>query len=163
MGQIRRHTKTPKSVGLKALADKLVRFSPTKAHYSVEEVMAVTELSRERVSYLWKAGLIASPLRTYSASRKELPLLSIPVHDVLKALIITDIRNAKFSLQKVRKVAKHLEELGMHLDPSAYLLTDGKSIKVATTNDEVVDVLKHHRQMFLLVSLETQIEKLKAA
>jgi len=163
MGQLRKYKKPAKSLGLRALADKLVRFSPTKTHYSMDEVMAVTGLSRERVTYLWKAGLIGSPLRTNSASRKELPSLSIPVHDVLKALIIIDIRNAKFSLQKVRKVAKHLEELGMHLDPSAYLLTDGKSIKVATTNDEVVDVLKHHRQMFLLVSLETQIEKLNAA
>ena len=163
MGQLRKHRKPSKTLGLKALADKLLKFSPTKTHYSMEEVMGVTGLSRERVTYLWKAELIAPPLRTYSASRKELPTLSIPVHDVLKALIITDIRNAKFSLQKVRKVAKHLEELGMHLDASAYLLTDGKSIKVATTNDEVVDVLKHHRQMFLLVSLEAQIEKLKTA
>src|SRR5258707_2022773 len=102
MDQLRRYKKPAKSLGLRALADKLVRFSPTKTHYSMDEVMAVTGLSRERVTYLWKAGLIGSPLRTYSTSRKELPSLSIPVHDVLKALIITDIRNAKFSLQKVR-------------------------------------------------------------
>lgn len=162
MGQVRKHKATP-DVGLKALANKALKFLPAKSHYSVEEVMEITDLSREKVSYLWKAKLIAEPLRTYSQSRKKLPLLSIPVHDVLKALIITDIRNAKFSLQKIRKVAKNLEELGMQFDAKAYLLTDGKSIKVARTNDEVVDVLKHYRQMFLLVSLEDQIEKLKIA
>jgi hypothetical protein len=155
--------KAQPQVGLKALADRVLRFSATKSHYSMEEVMEVTGLSREKVAYLWKSELIGEPLRIYSKSRKELPTLSIPVHDVLKALIITDIRNAKFSLQKVRKLAKHLEELGMHLDATAYLLTDGKSIKVATNNDEVVDVLKHFRQMFLLVSLEAQIDKLKVA
>ncbi len=128
MGQVRKHKKVFANVGLRALANKLVKFLPTKSHYSMEEVMEITGLTRERVIYLWKAKLIAEPLRVYSKSRKELPILSIPVHDVLKALIITDIRNANFSLQKVRKLAKHLEELGLKLDANAYLLTDGRKI-----------------------------------
>lgn len=162
MGQVQKK-KVSANSGLKALADKVLKFLPTKSYYSVEEVMEITGLSREKLTYLWRAKLIAEPLRTYSQARKKLPLLSIPVHDVLKALIITDIRNAKFSLQKVRKVANHLEGLGIQFDANAYLLTDGKSIKVARTNDEVVDVLKQYRQMFLLVSLEVQIDKLKVA
>jgi hypothetical protein len=44
-----------------------------------------------------------------------------------------------------------------------YLLTDGYSVYYANSNNEVTDILKHHRQMLLLVPLREQVEKLKAA
>ncbi len=66
--------------------------------------------------------------------------------------------------RQVQQVTRNLEQQGMRLDESqAYLLTDGYSIYYASNDNEVVDLLKHHRQMLLLVPLQEQIEKLKKA
>jgi DNA-binding transcriptional MerR regulator len=124
--------------------------------------MDLTGLSREKIEYMCTKGFIAEPRRKFSRSRSKLALLFFPVRDVLKALIIADIRAAGFSFQQVRKLAENLEELGVELDERAFLLTDGDSIQVADSNEQVVDVLRHKRQMYLLVSLEDQVAKLRA-
>jgi len=54
-----------------------------------------------------------------------------------------------------------LEELGLAIDAHSYLLTDGHSVQVLNGSDEVIDILRHKRQMLLLVSVEDQVKKLK--
>lgn len=44
-----------------------------------------------------------------------------------------------------------------------YLLTDGYSVYYAVSDDQVVDVLKHRRQMLLLIPVHEQVAKLRAA
>ena len=162
MGQVSKRITPRRGFGLQALAKKVLDFHPEKSQYSMEEMMELTGLRRHKVMYLCKNGLIRQPFREYSRSRRKLPRVYFPVQDVLKALIITDIRDANFSLAKVRKLAAHLEELGTELNADAYLLTNGKSIQVARTEDEVMDVLKHNRQLYLLVSLQDKVAKLTA-
>ena len=77
-------------------------------------------------------------------------------------MIICHLKRAGFSLRQIQQVARNLEEHGIRLDASEnYLLTDGYSVYYASSDNEAVDILKHHRQMLLLVPVYEQIEKLK--
>jgi DNA-binding transcriptional MerR regulator len=160
MGRVQKHKKSQPRAELIPLGDKLLKFKPTKSRYSLDEVMKLTSLSRQQVMTLSKVGLVSPTFRRFSKTRTMRPAVFYSVQDVLKALVISDMRHAKISLQKVRKVAKNLADLGQPLDANTYLLTDGESVHVANNIDQVVDVLRHHRQMFLLVSMEVQIAKL---
>ena len=77
-------------------------------------------------------------------------------------MIICDLKRAGFSLRQIQQVTRNLEEHDMKLDTSEnYLLTDGYSIYFASSDNEVVDILKHHRQMLLLVPVHERVKKLK--
>jgi DNA-binding transcriptional MerR regulator len=162
MATIHKHRRSQADVGLKSLARRVLEFRPDKTLYSMQEVINLTGLSREQIEYMCAKELIPQPRRKLSRTRRKLPQLFFPVRDVLKALIIADIRDAKFSLQKVRKLADNLEGLGEPLDENTYLLTDGKSIKVAVNDNRVIDVLRDNRQMYLLVCLKPKVTALRA-
>jgi DNA-binding transcriptional MerR regulator len=128
----------------------------------MEEVVKLTGMPRHRILYLCNEGLIREPLRKFSKRRLKLPRYYFPVQEVLKALIIADISSAEFKPRQIRKLATHLEELGMELNVDTYLLTNGQTILVAKSDREVIDVLKHNRQLYLLVTLEDKVAKLRA-
>jgi len=162
MATIHKHKRLKSDVGLKSLARRVLEFRPEKRFYSMQEVITLTGRTREQIEYMCAKGLIPQPQRKPSRTKPKLPQLFFPVRDVLKALIIADIRDAKFSLQKVRKLADNLDDLGEPLDENTYLLTDGQSIQVAIDDENVIDVLRDNRQMYLLVCLKVQVEKMTA-
>jgi DNA-binding transcriptional MerR regulator len=144
---------------LASLKDQMASFD--KSRYAPEEVMRLADMTRSQLVNLSKVGLVAPRWRTYSkAGPGRRPIFYSP-EDVLRVLIIGDMRKAKFSLQQVRKVIRNLEELGQAIDAHSYLLTDGHSVQVLNSNDEVIDIFRHKRQLLLLVSIEDQIRKLK--
>ena len=135
----------------------------TENLYTAPELMRLTGMTRKQVTYWARIGLLQPKLRNPKASPGQ-PGLFYSTVEILKALIICDLRRAGFTPRQVQQVARNLEQQGMRLDESqAYLLTDGYSIYYASNDNEVVDLLKHHRQMLLLVPLQEQIEKLKKA
>lgn len=144
---------------LASLKDQMA--SLDKSRYTLEEVMRLADMTRSQVVNLSKVGLVAPRWRTYSkAGPGRRPMYYAP-EDVLRVLIISEMRQAKFSLQQVRKVIRNLEELGQAIDAHSYLLTDGHSVQVLNSSDEVIDIFRHKRQLLLLVSIEDQIRKLK--
>lgn len=158
---------TPKKKGtgsyrlriLANLKDQMTSFDKSK--YTLEEVMRLADMTRSQVVNLSRVGLVVPRWRTYSkAGPGRRPVFYSP-EDVLRVLIIGDMRQAKFSLQQVRKVIRNLEELGQAIDAHSYLLTDGHSVQVLNGSDEVIDILRHTRQMLLLVSIEDQVKKIK--
>jgi len=137
--------------------------STGKRLYTVPEVMKLTGLSRKQVEYWAAIGLLTPTLRDASALGSQ-PASFYSVEAVVKALIMCDLRSRGFTPRQVQQVASNLEAQGLRLDdPDMYLLTDGYSVYYANSNNEVTDILKHHRQMLLLVPLREQVEKLKAA
>ncbi|MCA1636357.1 MAG: hypothetical protein LC802_22375 [Acidobacteria bacterium] len=77
---------------------------------------------------------------------------------------LSRLADTRFTPSQVQKVAHNLEEHGLRLDaPETYLLTDGYSVYYANSDNEVVDILKHNRQMLLLIPIHEQVEKLKRA
>jgi hypothetical protein len=149
--------------GLKAIADRLLKFRPEKLGYSMQEIVDLTELSRPQILQLEKHKLV-KPTRKKNGKRID---VSYPVHEVLKALLISDMRHAKFSsqgkfsLQQVRQAIANIDQSGPSFNGNTFLLTNGVSIKIVRGEHEVVDMLRHNRQMWLLVSVDDQIQKLE--
>jgi DNA-binding transcriptional MerR regulator len=144
---------------LASLKDRMASFD--KSRYTIEKVMRLANMTRSQVVNLSKAGLVVPRWRIYSKGKTGRHTLYYSPEDVLRVLIISDMREAKFSLQQVRKVIRNLEELGQAVDTHSYLLTDGHSVQVINSRDEVIDIFRHKRQMLLLVSIEDQIKKIE--
>jgi DNA-binding transcriptional MerR regulator len=133
----------------------------TKHLYTAPELMRLTGMSRKNVSYWAKIGLVATTLRNPNADNGK-PALFYSGTEVVKALIVCELRRRGFSLRQVQQVARNLQERGIELyESEAYLLTDGYSVYYAFNDGEVVDVLKHHHQMLLLVPIHEQVAKLQ--
>ena len=131
--------------------------------YTAPELMRLTGMTRKQVTYWARIGLLKPKLRD-SKARPGQPGLFYSTVEIIKALIICDLRRAGFTPRQVQQVARNLEKQGIRLDESqAYILTDGYSVYYASSDNEVVDLLKHHRQMLLLVPLREQLERLKKA
>ena len=134
-----------------------------KRLYTAPELMRLTGMTRKQITYWARIGLLQPKLRNPKALPGQ-PGLFYSAVEIIKALIICDLRRAGFTPRQVQQVARNLEKQGIRLDESqAYLLTDGYSVYYASSDNEVVDLLKHHRQLLLLVPLREQIEKLEKA
>jgi DNA-binding transcriptional MerR regulator len=132
-----------------------------KPLYTAPELMRLTGMTRKQVGYWAKIGLISPAFHDPMAGTGK-PALFYMAVEVVKALVVCELRRAGFTPRQVRQVARNLEERGIRLDRSeTYLLTDGYSVYFALSDDEVVDVLKHHRQMLLLVPIHEQVAKLQ--
>ena len=135
--------------------------NPSKRLYTVPELLGLTGMTRKQASYWAQIKLLSPRMRT-SKARAGSPASFYSAEEVVKAMIICDLKRAGFSLRQVQQVTRNLEEHGIRLDTAEnYLLTDGYSVYYADSDNEAVDILKHHRQMLLLVPVHEQIEKLK--
>lgn len=134
-----------------------------KRLYTVPELLRLTGMSRKQVEYWARVGLLIPSLRQENAKMGQ-PASFYSAEAMVKALVITDLRRSGFTLRQVQQVARNLEGHGIRLVESRnYLLTDGNSVYYAESDTEVMDILKHCRQMLLLIPIHEQVEKLKQA
>lgn len=139
------------------------RESLTQRFYTVPELMRLAGITRKQVTYWARIGLVVPTVRNPNAGTGR-PASFYGPTEVVKALIVCELRHAGFSPRQVQQVARNLESYGVSLQRSeSYLLTDGYSVYYAESDTEIVDILKHHRQMLLLVPIHEQIAKLKEA
>ncbi len=136
------------------------RFVLPARTYTVAELMHITGMTRQQVSYWAKLGIVVPSIsqqtETVGSGYKSL----YGVTDVIEGLIVSELRRCGFSLQAIRKVVDRLkaEEIALY-ESAPFLLTDGRSVYYAYSNKEVVDLLRAHRQQLLLLSLAEQLEK----
>lgn len=131
--------------------------------YTVRELMRLTGMSRKQVHYWSQIGLVRPTFRDNNAKNGQ-PSSFYSTSEVIKALIVCELRRLGFSPRQVEQLALNLQGYGMELyDSEVYFLTDGYSIYYARSDTEVVDVLRSHRQMLLLIPLREQVVKLKEA
>lgn len=134
-----------------------------KSLYTAPELMRLAGMTRKQVSYWAKIGLVTPAFHDPIAAIGH-PALFYSGGEVLKAIVACELRRAGFTPRQVKQVVHNLEERGLRLDESeTYLLTDGHSVYFAFGDTEVVDVLKHHRQMLLLLPIHEQVAKLRKA
>lgn len=135
---------------------------PTR-YFTVPELMRLAGMTRKQVSYWDQIGLVKPMIRDAKAITGQ-PVYFYSSAEVIKALIVCELRRAGFTPRQVQLVARSFQAHGCDLLVSkSYLLTDGYSVYYASSDTEVVDVLKNHRQMLLLVPIHEQVAKLRGA
>ena len=89
--------------------------------------------------------------------------------DLTEVAVICELRRKGFSLQGVRKVIRFLQkEFGKRLaetvsgSSSYHLLTDGRSLYLETSAQQIVDILKNSRQPMLAICLTDTVRQVKA-
>jgi DNA-binding transcriptional MerR regulator len=139
------------------------RVTLTKRLYTVPELLELTGLTRKQVTYWAQIKLLPSTMKDPGA-RTGAPASFYSAADVVKALVFCDLRQAGFTLRQIQQVAKNLSDHRIRLDVAEnYLLTDGYSVYYAKSDTEAFDILRHHRQMLLLVPIHEQVQKLRNA
>jgi len=132
-----------------------------KRLYTAPELIRLAGMTRKQVSYWAQIGLVTPTFHDPKALGGR-PSHFYSATEVVKAMIICELRRRGFTLRQVQEVAKNLQESAIDLyDSQAYLLTDGYSVYYAFDDGEVVDVLKNHRQLLLLVPIHEHVERLR--
>jgi DNA-binding transcriptional MerR regulator len=148
------------SGGLKVLAKSVIGIGDLKnRRYTVRELRRITGISPKQVIHWSRIRLLVPSWRDPQA-RGGRPAVFYSAKDVLKALIICEMKQKGLAPSEVLEAAQNLERLGIRLDESArYLLTDGFSVYYAETDSKVVDILRNNNQM-LLIPIHEQVQKL---
>jgi DNA-binding transcriptional MerR regulator len=89
--------------------------------------------------------------------------------DLSEVAVICQLRHKGFSLQRVRTVVRFLQkEFGRRLAHTVsgasdyHLLTDGKSLYLETSPQQIVDILKNSRQPMLAICLSDTVRQVRA-
>jgi DNA-binding transcriptional MerR regulator len=89
--------------------------------------------------------------------------------DLSEVAVICQLRRKGFSLQRVRKVIRFLQrEFSKRLAQTVtgtsdyHLLTDGKSLYLETSPQQIVDILKNSRQPMLAICLSDTVRQVRA-
>src|SRR6266496_4924317 len=89
--------------------------------------------------------------------------------DVTEVAVICELRSKGFSLQRMRKVVRFLQkELGKRLAETVsgsseyHLLTDGRTLYLETSPQQIVDILKNSRQPMFAICLSDTVRQVKA-
>ena len=80
-----------------------------KRHYTVPELLALTGISRKQVDY-WAKIKLLNPVMRDTKALVGCPASFYSAAEVVKAMIIADLKQAGFSLRQIQQVARNLEE-----------------------------------------------------
>ena len=88
--------------------------------------------------------------------------------DLTEVAVICELRRKGFSLQRMRKVVRFLQkEFSKRLaetvsgHSSYHLLTDGKTLYLETSPQQIVDILKNSRQPMFAICLSDTVRQVK--
>jgi DNA-binding transcriptional MerR regulator len=91
------------------------------------------------------------------------------MEDVAEVAVICEMRRRGFSLQRMRKVVRFLQkEFGKRLAETVggasdyHLLTDGNTLYLETSPQQIVDILKNSRQPMLAICLSDAVRRVRA-
>jgi DNA-binding transcriptional MerR regulator len=129
--------------------------------FSTEQVVALTGMTPRQLQWWDERGIVcparAGRCRVYS------------FEDLAEVAVIGALRSRGFSLQRVRKVMRYLQrEFGKRLAETVstgadyHLLTDGKTIYLESSPQQVVDILKNSRQPMFAICLSDAVRQVRA-
>src|SRR5499433_3397545 len=132
-----------------------------RSKFTSREVVALTGISPRQLQW-WDERRIVVPSRD---GRRRLYSLE----DLSEIAVICELRERGFSLQRVRKVVRFLQnEFGKRLAETVtansdyHLLTDGHTLYLETSAQQIVDILKNARQPMLAVCLSDTVRRVHA-
>lgn len=129
--------------------------------FTSQDVIRLTGITARQLQW-WDERRIVVPQRL---GHRRLYSLE----DVSEIAVICQLRSKGFSLQRVRKVVRFLQkEFGKRLaeivsrSSDYHLLTDGRSLYLETSAQQIVDILKNSRQPMFAVCLSDTVRQVKA-
>jgi DNA-binding transcriptional MerR regulator len=129
--------------------------------FTSREVVLLTGISPRQLQW-WDERHIVVPAR--QGHRRVYSM-----EDLAEVAVICELRNRGFSLQRVRKVMRFLQrEFAKRLAETVtagsdyHLLTDGHSLYLETSPQQIVDILKNARQPMLAVCLSDAVRQVRA-
>jgi DNA-binding transcriptional MerR regulator len=130
-------------------------------HFTSREVVALTGISLRQLQWWDERGIVV-PAR--DGHRR---LYSF--EDLSEVAVICELRRRGFSLQRVRKVVRFLQrEFSRRLAETVsgasdyHLLTDGRTLYLETSPQQIVDILKNSRQPMLTICLSDTVRQVRA-
>jgi DNA-binding transcriptional MerR regulator len=132
-----------------------------KTEFTSRDVVQLTGISARQLQWWDERGIVV-PARQ---GRRRLYSLE----DLSEVAVICELRERGFSLQRVRKVVRFLQrEFGKRLAETVtgssdyHLLTDGRSLYLETSAQQIVDILKNARQPMLAICLSDTVRQVRA-
>jgi len=132
-----------------------------RTRFTSREVVALTGISPRQLQWWDEQGIVV-PAR--DGHRRLYSL-----EDLSEIAVICELRDRGFSLQRVRKVVRFLQnEFNQRLaetvsgESEYHLLTDGRSLYLETSAQQIVDILKNTRQPMLAVCLSDTVRRIYA-
>lgn len=132
-----------------------------KTEFTSREVVQLTGISARQLQWWDERGIVV-PARQGRRRRYSL-------EDLSEVAVICELRDRGFSLQRVRKVVRFLQrEFGKRLAETVsgssdyHLLTDGHSLYLETSAQQIVDILKNARQPMLAICLSDTVRRVRA-
>src|SRR5215471_8687664 len=129
--------------------------------FNSNEIVALTGITPRQLQWWDERGIVVpgreGHRRIYS------------FEDLSEVAVICELRRRGFSLQRVRKVVRFLQrEFGKRLAETVsgksdyHLLTDGKSLYLETSPQQIVDILKNSRQPMLAICISDTVRRVQA-
>lgn len=132
-----------------------------KQAFTSQDVIRLTGISARQLQW-WDEKRIVVPTR---AGRRRV----YSFVDVTEVAVICELRTKGFSLQRVRKVVRFLQkEFGTRLAETVtgssvyHLLTDGRTIYLETSPQQILDILENSRQPMFAVCLSDTVRQVRA-
>jgi DNA-binding transcriptional MerR regulator len=129
--------------------------------FTSREVVALTGITPRQLQW-WDERRIVVPSRQ---GHRRL----YAMEELAEVAVICELRRRGFSLQRVRKVMRFLQqEFGKRLAETVtgasdyHLLTDGTNLYLETSTRQIVDILKNARQPMLTICLSDAIRQVRA-
>lgn len=130
--------------------------------FSTQEVIRLTGITARQLQWWDERGIVVPARqghrRTYS------------FEDLTEVAVICELRNKGFSLQRMRTVVRFLQkEFSKRLaetvggSSSYHLLTDGRTLYLETSPQQIVDILKSSRQPMFAICLSDTVRQVKAS
>jgi len=133
-----------------------------KSEFTSREVVLLTGITARQLQWWDERGIVA-PARQ---GRRRL----YSMEDLSEVAVICELRERGFSLQRVRKVIRFLQhEFGKRLAETVsggtdyHLLTDGRTLYLETSAQQIVDILKNARQPMLAICLSDTVRQVRAS
>ena len=132
-----------------------------KEAFTSQDVIRLTGISARQLQW-WDEKRIVVPTRE---GRRRVYSFA----DVTEVAVICELRIKGFSLQRVRKVVRFLQkEFGKRLAETVtgssqyHLLTDGRTIYLETSPQQILDILENSRQPMFAVCLSDTVRQVRA-
>ena len=132
-----------------------------KEAFTSQDVIRLTGISARQLQW-WDEKRIVVPTRE---GRRRIYTFA----DLTEIAVICELRMKGFSLQRVRKVVRYLQrECGTRLAETVtssseyHLLTDGRTIYLETSPQQILDILENSRQPMFAVCLSDTVRQVRA-